>query len=817
MAESAAQPEVRSRQAISSRSAGLTVLRDPARLIFVVGTTGILAVGLVGLPLAISGIFTPVTAIPATSFVWAALAVYGWRITDHGREPGTLWSVGAVLIVLAFGAFAGLHSSQHLLTERDPGVYFVTAAWLAEHGTLLYDTGLPQQLVDSLEDPQSRSSGGIYSGPDGTSYFQFQHLPALTFAVSRWLGGDGLMFRSIAVIASVALLGIYLVARKLVGPRLALIPLVVAVVHPAFLHFAKDAYSEWFAMAFSFAAFLIWLEVRRSREKWSYLAVGALLGAGTLARIDAWWTATAFMAGMVYLTLTTGRRILSEHMRHFLGGLVAVASLGALDLILRSPEYLADLRGLTTPLLLAFAAIALSLLVLSHIAPRPGTWMGTTRRIAAPAVAVVVLVGGLFGLFLRPHLDPVLADQPNGLNLLQESEGLTLDPYRTYAESSLEWLARYQGELTITFLILATAVCGFVALRRRGDRRVPLLVVYVAVSVIYLWRPSITPDHMWALRRFVPVVLPLAFVFATWAGRLLLRRSSGGPWMASALLIVLGAAVTQSIITGAPIAAVRTQVGMVEATDELCDALPPDSVVLADEHFGTIWAGAIRTRCDSPVTRLDEPGIVTDVTEAGLVPVAVALRPFCGVDLGEINREYESPKRTLTVPPDGAEPDVLRAELTILGGDRPTSLPPIPQGAQAVLIVEVETESTPDEGYALIASLGSYLEGMWLQYAPNGIVELWVTTDQGHFGVPTSPVINDGTPRTIGGYFLDGVLYGTCGAQGLESISVPGIPRFGNQEVALSPTLDSEFDFEDFDGSVSISEAKVDSDLITDP
>jgi hypothetical protein len=101
------------------------LLKDPARLVFVIGTAGLLATGLVGLPLAVAGFFFPLIALPAILVVWVPLAVYGWRFTESTRQTSTPWSACAVLVVMSFASVAGLNSSQHLLTERDPGVYMV--------------------------------------------------------------------------------------------------------------------------------------------------------------------------------------------------------------------------------------------------------------------------------------------------------------------------------------------------------------------------------------------------------------------------------------------------------------------------------------------------------------------------------------------------------------------------------------------------------------------------------------------------------------------------------------------------------------------
>jgi hypothetical protein len=106
---------------------------------------------------------------------------------------------------------------------------------------------------------------------------------------------------------------------------------------------------------------------------------------------------------------------------------------------------------------------------------------------------------------------------------------------------------------------------------------------------------------------------------------------------------------------------------------------------------------------------------------------------------------------------------------------------------------------------------------MWLQYRDNGVVEMWITTDQGHFGIPASPRIDDGTPRAIGGYFRGGVLYGTCGGRDMGSLPVPGTPVFNDDDVELPPLIDGGPVFVPFEGEISVSFAEVDPALVVGP
>ncbi len=91
---------------------------------------------------------------------------------------------------------------------------------------------------------------------------------------------------------------------------------------------------------------------------------------------------------------------------------------------------------------------------------------------------------------------------------MQTSSGLPIDPSRSYDESSVSWLAMYHGWITV---LLAGAGVALLAARivRTRDPRVAMVVVTVAAaSLLYLNKISIFPDQIWAMRRFLPIIIP---------------------------------------------------------------------------------------------------------------------------------------------------------------------------------------------------------------------------------------------------------------------------------------------------------------------
>ena len=217
---------------------------------------------------------------------------------------------------------------------------------------------------------------------------------------------------------------------------------------------------------------------------------------------------------------------------------------------------------------------------------------------------------------------------------LQAGQGLVVDGGRTYAEDTMNWVSWYAGwPALVAAWVVVAVLCGrVVAWWRRPDQTpvppwsVPVLVG-LGSAVLVLYRPGITPDHPWADRRLVPVVLPLVAVAGTAAvawvlGRARRRAPSRPPVVAAgaAGLLLLGPAVVGTAL----LAGQRTEVGEPAAAAAVCASLAPgDAVVAVDATAdGTAqraineWLQVIRGVCDAPGAALRTP--------AAALPDAVA-------------------------------------------------------------------------------------------------------------------------------------------------------------------------------------------------
>ena len=187
-------------------------------------------------------------------------------------------------------------------------------------------------------------------------------------------------------------------------------------------------------------------------------------------------------------------------------GVAVGASLGFLDLVLRSPLYLRTLRsdlerlafGAVFAILVAVALVGVVALVVS---PRRRPAAPRSGRLQPPAALVaggVVLLGGFGAWIARPHLQTVRGAPNIVVKAVQIRTHLPVDPTRRYFEHSVQWAAGTSGRSRSRSRSSAprTRRCAFV----QGSLRVPSQVAALVLgppALLYLWKPSITPDQIW--------------------------------------------------------------------------------------------------------------------------------------------------------------------------------------------------------------------------------------------------------------------------------------------------------------------------------
>lgn len=601
---------------------------------------GLLGVALAGMPLAIAGAFEPLLALPLMLLV-AGVVWWRWELplAAAGREA-RLAGIAAVVVVAIVAGVNGRLSAQHLLVERDPGVYTVTAQWLSEHGDLQVATS--RDDFGAIPELGYGAPGFNVGGRGNHLEPQFMHFLPAVLAVGGWVGGWDLLMATTAVLGALALLMVYLFAARFMRPAFAIGAMVALGVSLPQVYFSRDSYSEPLVQILLFGGlWALWEATERPSRSGSFMA-GLLLGATFTARIDA-LMALLILSGFLVLGLIhnrarPGAQRTPSHPGLFVAGLVPPAAVAAADLWVIDPFYVEDLSGEVVPLVvgLVVMSVAGALVALRGGVLAPAVaWLGRHRTQVAWILAALTCAVGVYGAVDRP------------------------------------WLVWYLGPVPVVLGFLGLALGWREALVGR-DRwpLVAFLMLVLLTATVYLLRPSIANEQIWAVRRLLPVVIPGVLI-----GAFLLLDLAWTRWRSSAavarpaLVLLSLAVIAFPAARLAPVAGARTQVPMKYLTRSVCDRLPPDASVAV-----TLGGGA--------------PPI--GYTLAG--HYTVTLRAFCGVpaaatpiDPAVIERVADAVRkrgRTLVImsqseapfPPRGGKPQALGAVVEEL--ERPQDRPP---------------------------------------------------------------------------------------------------------------------------------------------
>ncbi|GLU49624.1 hypothetical protein [Nocardiopsis ansamitocini] len=578
----------------------------------------------VAFPLLLLGVFTPVTGLvlglPA---VVAALALAPRLVPEPESDDTPWWPVVLVLvIVVAFAVVQIVYHSEQFVIRRDAASYAQYTAWIAQNGFL----PIPQHRELIAGDYPGLSYNSLaYYQVDDVVWPQFLAGAPLVYALGYWAGGLNGMVVVPPIIGALGVLTLAGLTARLVGARWApLAALLLAVTLPQ-QWVSRSTYSEPVAQVLLFGALVLAYEAlaRRTpaRGRWGSphalaLAAGLAFGLALLVRIDGIRDILPVIGFLGLLLLARRGQALPMAI-----GLAVGAGYGLVAGFVLSRPYLEYLSASLDPLLLLAGGV-IALTVLATIVlwrrgvprfDRPG-WLPTGL-----AVAVIVV---MTGFAVRPLLFTQRGhgDDATGLYIgqVQEIEGLLVDPHRTYEEMSLYWVGWYVGLAAVLLATLGVALLlRRVAMRGQPQWVLPLMVLLWTVATT-LARPAITPDHPWASRRLIVLVIPAFILFAvwflSWATRYLREHPARVPeWAVSGVAAVGAIALlVPTAVTAGGIMTYRTDVGSVAATERTCAAIGPDSsVVIVDPSTASKFMQLIRGMCGVPTAHLNDPDPVS--------------------------------------------------------------------------------------------------------------------------------------------------------------------------------------------------------------
>jgi hypothetical protein len=609
-----------------------------------VGVVAVLSIvagfGLVGLALAVAGGFLPVLVVPLGAIGACLLfrAAQPMRVASAPRGTDLACAIGAVAVALA-GLIDNLsHSAQHLLIDRDPGAYVNTGRWLASHRSLVFTASVgPFAHTRGLR----YNTPGLY-GYGRSMHFQFSHLLGVLLAEAHWIGGDRVMLALPAILGAASIVVFYALACRFVPSFLALLATVALAVNVVQLHFTRDAYSEVVVQLVMLGSlWALGLGSLRSRGGGRSRAVfaGVLLGAIVAARIDG----PLYIAAIpVLLALAAARRragdddrddgIRLDVVRPFALAAGAIVLLGILDIAITTPEYVSEPGWRVAA---EYGGLILVSIVAVRIGYRAEWWRARFARVPKlPLVVGALFSALLLGLwFVRPYVVHPRGKPISLVGQIQASHHLAVDQGRRYFQDAMRWHAWYLGPFALAAGVIGAGLFLRDTIRRGTIAHWALAVGFGVVATIYLWNASITPDQLWAMRRFVPIVIPGFLLFAVYALHWLARRTGRLGVGAGALLAV--AFVAWPLSATLSVRDEVTQPGLLDAVEATCHVLGPHAAVVVLNGPSQLYRQApqaLRGFCN--------------------VPVAVRTNRFHDGDLATLAREWRADGRVLYVVGD---------------------------------------------------------------------------------------------------------------------------------------------------------------------
>src|SRR4051794_2195742 len=145
------------------------------------------------MPLAMAGAYHPAVGIPLALLAAGGLLWLARPPADAPRARGgavVACALGAVAVA-AVSAIVNAHfSAQHVVADRDPGIYLWFGRWLSHHGSLFLDN--PRRFFPTVEHGVLAQCPVTCRGAPGDRlYVQFLHGLPVTLGASGWLGGGG--------------------------------------------------------------------------------------------------------------------------------------------------------------------------------------------------------------------------------------------------------------------------------------------------------------------------------------------------------------------------------------------------------------------------------------------------------------------------------------------------------------------------------------------------------------------------------------------------------------------------------------------------
>jgi hypothetical protein len=428
----------------------------------------------------------------------------------------SLWGYILALGLILVTVYNLLFPAETLVITRDEGIYANHGIYISNHGKMDIPYPWPAEDEDIFADASHAFYGFYQTKPNLTvPYSHF--FPVWLAQAYSTLGHHGL-FRFNALIALLSFGVFYGFCRALMPEAFAVAATLFFAFNPSEIWISRTSLTENLAQLFIWSGLFLFSYALKNDDKKMARWAGLFLGGATLARIDCFTLLPFLIIAHVAHRISEGQKdkkssLIWSAFYQVMLPLIAV-SIGYY--MIDSRTYFVELLPFWRKIAIL---IAIAFIVLVFTAGRVLKVVGrlATSNSAQIAAGVLVIFFAVYFYYVRP-----INALWNGMSdVIKEYHGVAYG-FRgiSFADFSLINLAQYLSPVVVFSAFLGWFIIVRSAMRSGENRYLlPIVTVFAGYACAYLWDPSISPGHFWAVRRFVPVIVP-GFVFFAAIGML---------------------------------------------------------------------------------------------------------------------------------------------------------------------------------------------------------------------------------------------------------------------------------------------------------
>ncbi|MFC1851073.1 hypothetical protein ACFL27_12840 [candidate division CSSED10-310 bacterium] len=463
-----------------------------------------------------------------------------WLIKNLIRLPPISVQTLLLFCFLCAVLFLFAQPTQYFFGGRDPGIYLNTGIHISRQNEIkkedLFLTDISRDYPGLFKAEYHRFAGIYLEKQDGALYAlpQFFHVYSIWLGIAHKLAGLNWFLYVTPLFGMLSLLMIYSFTKLVFDHYVAMISVLLLSLNISQIWYARGPYTEILSqLVIWLSLYLIILSYRYKSDLIAFLG-GLSLGLSLLIRLDNILLVPPFLIFLAIIYILYIHEYLS-FVLYNLAGLTIAGIIFLMYIFRYGREYTIShlirstpLPDMTLELFFAILAGAVIIVMIFILLSRSYLCAALKRLIRDRGIIVNVLsvlwlLFFVYLYFIRPEVD----------DPLRFSSGL-----RSYYEEALVRVGWYISGPGI--ILSCLGFLHFIHKKIKVENLIFVLLIFINYT-IYLYAPKIQPDHFWAVRRFVPFIIPAFIIFLSSILALLYQDSVKLRFLSRVLILGFGA------------------------------------------------------------------------------------------------------------------------------------------------------------------------------------------------------------------------------------------------------------------------------------